>query len=71
MSTVAYPKGKVLVVDDSVRMVGSAIGSLMAMACSALPILTEPERLYPPKVYPENVRHQGAKERARRLKRMA
>lgn len=51
--------------------VGSKIGALMAMACSALPVLTEPERLYPPKEYPPNIRHQGAKERARRLRQLS
>lgn len=52
------------------QYVGSIVASLMAMAGSALPILTEPERLYPPKTYPPHTPHQGAKECQRRLKRM-
>jgi len=64
MSTVAYRSEGILV--GGSRMVGSAIGALMALAGSALPVIAEPERIYPPKVYPVHRRHQGTRECARR-----
>lgn len=51
-----------------VGIVGSSVyGHVAALAGAIVPMLAEPERIYPPKVYPENVRHQGAKERFRRI----
>jgi hypothetical protein len=50
--------------------VGSRIGALMAMAGSALPVLSAPERIHPPKEYRPNTRHQGEKECARRLRQL-
>lgn len=49
--------------------VGSLFGAAMAMAGSALPVLSQPQRIYPPKVYPQHIRHQGKRECARRLRR--